>query len=224
MFLYVFYLLNWIRNFYPKGGEVKQGEYLWKWKYHDGHKIYLQKERIMKKLLLVTLFLILSVSLVEVAMATSKPPAKLCLHWSPQNFYSVLSIKSFGGNVTIFGEEKIKYYAIHGEATNQGSFSAPVSGTGHMDGDIFHFSLTGSAEWTDGRVWSYHIEGFWNVVNNTGTGSYQAVVRNTGTGTADIGEYNFAITLGLWDCLTIVVPYSEDINLESAGRTPFGGP
>jgi hypothetical protein len=188
-----------------------------------GTKLYQRKERIMKKLILVVLVFVFSVSSVGVAMAASRPPTKICLDWSPDILFTVLSIKSFGGNITISGE-KIKFYAIHGEASNQSDFSVPVSGTGHMDGDIFHFSLTGSGLWVDGRLWSLLCEGFWNVLNQTGTGSYQLVVRNSGTGTADIGGYNFSITLGLSDCSTTVIPYSEGINLESTGRTPFKGP
>jgi hypothetical protein len=133
-----------------------------------------------------------------------------------------LSIKSFGGKAPISGG-KIKFYAIHGELTNQEDFSAPVSGTGHMDGNILHFSLTGSSLWIDGRLWSYHFEGFWDVVNKTGTGSFQGVVRNAGTGNAEITDFNFGITLQPGDCSTTVIPYSADSNLESTDRLPSEG-
>jgi hypothetical protein len=179
----------------------------------------------MKKLLLAILVFIFSVSSVGVGMAAvSRPPTVICLKWSSSPFTAVLSIKSFGGNVAISGGKKIKFYAIHGEATNGADFSAPVSGSGHMDGDIFHFSLTGSSLWIDGRQWSYHFEGSWNVVNNTGTGSYQGIVKDTDTERVLISDYLAAVTLQPRNCSATIIPYSTDSALEGTDFLPSEGP
>ena len=174
----------------------------------------------MKKLLFVILVFILSFSSVGVAMAASKPPPKICLNWSTTLFTTVLSIKPFGGNITITSGEKIKFYAIHGELTNGSDFSAPVAGSGHMDGDVFHFSLTGSTLWIDGNIWTFQFEGFWDVVNDTGTGSDQGMVRNTGTGNIMVGEFDAPITLQPGTCSTTVILYSADSLIQDTNRVP----
>jgi hypothetical protein len=175
----------------------------------------------MKKIFLAVLVFALSLSLAGVAMAAApKPPANICLGWS--GLTGVLYIKASGNTTSSVG--KVKFYTIVGEITNSGSYSAPATGTGHMKGNVFHIGITGFNKYVDGRVWLYILEGFWDVVNKTGTGSLQGIVRDNATGNAVVEDDQPTLTLVLQDCSTSVIVYSEDSDLGGTGRLPSEGP
>ena len=156
----------------------------------------------MKKLISIMLVFVVSLSLAGVAMAAKPAPAAVsCWDWS-NGFKTVLSIKSWSGNIAISGGT-IKFYAIHGEVSDGSSYSAPVSGTGHMVGNIFHFSLTGTSM-KEGRVWTYELSGFWDVVNQNGQGAYLAGVKDQSASDMNaLSGTNLVLVPG--DCETIVI-------------------
>ena len=70
---------------------------------------------------------------------------------------------------------KVKFYRIHGESISAfDNVIAPVYGTGHMHGNTFHFSLTGSTFETAFMLQHVMLtfEGFFNVVDRTGVGTH----------------------------------------------------
>ncbi len=161
----------------------------------------------MKKHLLVTLIFVVSLSLAGVAMAGSaakQPPTVSCWDWGV--FRTVLSIKPFSGNIAI-SEGTTKFYAIHGELSNGSSFSAPVSGTGHMTGNIFHFSLTGTGQdGNTGRIWTYQILGFWSAVEQKGEGGYLAGVKDESASRMNALSADGLVFVPL-DCKATDIPY-----------------
>lgn len=176
----------------------------------------------MKKLISTMLVFVVSFSLAGVAMAgpAVKPAPVSCWDWSPRGFKTVLSIKPWSGNIAISGGT-IKFYAIHGEVSD-GSYSAPVSGTGHMEGNIFHFSLTGTSLWS-GRVWTYEFEGFWDAVNKTGTGAYLAGVKDASASDMNaLSSTNLVLVSG--DCKTTVIPQIAGGDIDETGLSPDDGP
>ena len=175
----------------------------------------------MEKLISIMLVFVVSLALAGVAMAAKPAPAAVsCWDWS-NGFKTVLSIKPWSGNIAISGGT-IKFYAIHGEVSNGSSLSAPVSGTGHMEGNIFHFSLTGTSL-VSGRVWTYEFEGFWDVVNKIGEGVYLAGVKDTSA--SDMNALSSTnLVLGSGDCKTTVIPQIAGGDIEETGLSPDDGP
>ncbi len=98
---------------------------------------------------------------------------------------SLMVIKPAGPTAPYAGG-KLKFYSVNGEFVNTfvDNISAPIVGTGHMDGDTFHFSVTGSTYSTAYTLTheAYHLEGFWNVTTRTGTGSGLTVGEDPSTG------------------------------------------
>jgi len=120
----------------------------------------------MKRSVMVILVLVLALSLAGPApAATPKIKSQQCLNiaggWSTLS----MAIKPFG--VVKKASGNVKFYAIHGEFTNfLAGTSTPVTGTGHMNGTKFHFSVTGSV-WdpsaTDTLVYTMMAE--WDLAN-----------------------------------------------------------
>jgi len=122
----------------------------------------------MKRAILVALITI--GCLVWVVSAQAQVPKQLCLHIGSGDLYIAMAIKAFGSPIS-FSSGKVKFYEIQGEGTEGTSWALPISGTGRLMGDSFHFSLTGSAV-SSGRLNSYHFEGTWNMISNSGTISW----------------------------------------------------
>ncbi len=173
----------------------------------------------MKKMPAIMLVFLVSLSLAGVAMAG--PGVKLApvSCWNMGGFKTILSIKPFSGNIAISGGT-IKFYAIHGEVSN-GSFTAPVTGTGHMEGDVFHFSLTGTS-WVSGRVWTYEFEGFWNAVIQGGEAAYLAGVKDTDESRMNALSGTMALVSG--DCKTTVIPEVAGGDIGETGFSQDDGP
>ena len=173
----------------------------------------------MKKLISIMLVFVVSLALAGVAMAAKPAPAAVsCWDWS-NGFKTVLSIKPWSGDIAISGG-KIKFYAIHGEVL-VGSYSAPVSGTGHMQDNIFHFSFSGTL--SSGRIWTYEFVGFWDVVDKIGEGSYLAGVKDQSASDMNaLSSTDEVFVSG--NCKTIVIPQIAGGDIEETGLSPDDGP
>lgn len=157
----------------------------------------------MKKTVGILLAVVVTMFFALNANAGPKPPKYICFNWSPAFVQSLVVIKP-AGNTAPYAGGRIKFYSINGEfvTTDINNVSAPLVGTGHMDGDTFHFSVTGSTystEFTLTQV-AFHLEGFWNVTTKTGTGSGLTVFHNPWTSApgTDFRQY----TLQEVDCST----------------------
>ncbi len=127
-----------------------------------------EKEKPMKKIVSTMLVFVVSLSLVGMAMAAGpKPPASICLD-TGASVIMILGVKPSAAIKMQDGAQK--FYSIQGALISlpiPQIFCAAV-GSGYMDGDIFHFTLTstwnnsGTANWMQG-------EGYWNVTAQTGT-------------------------------------------------------
>jgi len=173
----------------------------------------------MEKLISIMLVFVVSLALAGVAMAAKPAPAAVsCWDWS-NGFKTVLSIKPWSGDIAISGG-KIKFYAIHGEVLVD-SDSAPVSGTGHMQDNIFHFSFTGTFHL--GRVWTYEFVGFWDVVSKTGYGAYLAGVKDQSASDMNaLSSIDEEFVSG--NCKTTVIPQIAGGDIEETDLSPDDGP
>lgn len=118
----------------------------------------------MKKILSTILAIVVSLSLAGVAMAAApKPPASICLDTSSLVIFS-LATKATGNIKMEDGAQK--FYSIQG-AYLAPSVYFPVVGSGYMEGNIFHFTLTGTYNVSGTPNW-IQAEGFWNVTAHTG--------------------------------------------------------
>jgi hypothetical protein len=105
--------------------------------------------------------------------ATPRPPKSLIAQLSghPPDYCLILAIKKTASVKLGSGAQNI--YAINGEwLRGPASNSIPVTGTGHMAADQFHFSLTGSDlfPYTDGsQLLTFNAQGFWDVALQTGS-------------------------------------------------------
>ncbi len=119
----------------------------------------------MKKILLITLVLVVTFSLAGMAMARSpkapKVPANICFTAleKPIEEFSLL-IKPMGTIKLSDGPKKL--YSIQGLYYSIDNGPGTVSGSGYMDGAVFHFSLYGTYTW-QGLCGSYQADGYWNV-------------------------------------------------------------
>jgi hypothetical protein len=152
------------------------------------------------RLILSTLVLSLSFTTCALAASTKVPPASVCL--TDENGSSFpLTIKLAGKIKTAGG--RVKFYNINGEylAPIQ-SIRIPLVGTGHVLGNEFHFSITGTTRWVDGIFYTVLAEGFWNLANSTnpvGTLNLRWVTNQSATTSGN------SYTLSLTDCSTVVL-------------------
>lgn len=122
----------------------------------------------MKKL---TSFMVAAVFLganITAMAGTPKPPKELCLQLSPYTDVLVLGTKSQSKIALASGKQT--FYNVVGEWDAFGSYSVPMSGSGHMNGDTFHASITGAA-FANGLYGLWGAEIFWDVVSSTGSAS-----------------------------------------------------
>ncbi len=103
-----------------------------------------------------------SLALAEPGFAAAKPPKSLCFLGLSATYN--LATKKGG---TIQGSEgKVAFYTIQG-TIQSGSLLIPISGSGHMEGDVFHFSYDGTYHSGIEQAFT-HEEGRWDVVNDAG--------------------------------------------------------
>jgi hypothetical protein len=157
----------------------------------------------MRRMILIGMVLGLFLSLAggTLAASSASAPKALCLLMVQWGDSLVLSNKMSGSVKTADGP--VKFYAIHGEQYYAGqNYSLPVSGTGHVKNGVFHFSLTGSGIGPTSYLWTYFIEGKWNLTTTPSTGTY-TWHRISSDGTATIREGD----LSQEDCATCSLPY-----------------
>ncbi len=151
----------------------------------------------MKRVMILAIVLAMVLCLAGTALAAEpKPPTQLCLkmHQWGDNF--VLLNKSMGTVKT--SEGPVKFYAIHGEQYWPG-YSLAVSGTGHVKGGVYHFSVSGSYL-SGGTEYTYLTEMKWNLTTLTGTYSTR-LMRSDGTSSLYTG------TLDQLVCTDCTIPY-----------------
>jgi len=152
----------------------------------------------MKKLLLITLVFVVSLSLAGVALAARggpRPPASICLNAVGYGVIFALLNKPAGNIVMSDGTEK--FYSIQGAFMEFGC-NFPVLGSGYVEGNVFHFTLDGTYAHY-GPIYFLQAEGFWDVVAHTGN-AY--VHYSFGT------DYNF--TLQQVPCTGENIVYSQE--------------
>ncbi len=132
----------------------------------------------MKQKLFVPIGLALFLFLAgDVLAVTPKPPANICLEMltNPLVFsgYLPLVVKPVASMTMANGPTN--YYALNGWIMFGGnSMAVLLSGTGHMDKNtngLFHFSVKGSGAENGPTLIMIHVEGYWNVITKTGSGS-----------------------------------------------------
>jgi hypothetical protein len=122
----------------------------------------------MKRIFLILLVLSLSFFLAGAALGASvtNPPKTLCLKmgWSAKNISMVIKNQ---GSIK-FGAAPAKFYSITGEIITD-SYSFPITGTGHMYGNVFHFGLNGSYFYgLANDFYSFNLEGKWDLSQQSG--------------------------------------------------------
>jgi len=126
-----------------------------------------------------TLALLIAASLLAVPGAAAaggpKPPRELCLDWGS----SVMLLSIRAGARLISAEGPLWFYDVEGVVVVEDAYlePIPVSGSGHLDGNRFHFAVIGGAAGglTYIEFTSQHWEGAWDVVARSGVGSTQSV-------------------------------------------------
>ncbi len=153
----------------------------------------------MKKVFLAVLVFALYLSFTTFALAasTTVPPKAICM---TDGSYTYVFFIKLAGPVKLSGVST-KFYNVNGEFY-LGTFSSPLTGTGHVKGTEFHFSTVGNSEWA-GDFWTILVESFWDLADTTnpvGTVTMRQI-NETGTNTVD------SLSLSLTDCSTVVLPY-----------------
>ena len=122
----------------------------------------------MKRAFITTIVLVFLLCLSTGVMAASKPPKTLCLQFGSLTEHIILAMKSVGNKVTLAGNSKVTFYLVQGETT----FGVPLTGTGHMYNNTFHFSVSGSGVVSTDHHNTYFFEGMWDVSLFTGNISW----------------------------------------------------
>ncbi len=120
----------------------------------------------MKRILLTILVFVVSLSLTGVAIAASpKPPATICFNTTESTSQFSLLIKPMG-NIKMSGGPE-KFYSIQGLYFDATNGPAALSGSGYMDGSVFHFSLNATYTF-EGTAGFFQADGYWDVDAKTG--------------------------------------------------------
>ncbi|MEJ5377547.1 MAG: hypothetical protein WHX93_13305 [bacterium] len=134
----------------------------------------------MKRGWVLAVILVTVILLQGSAMAGPKPPKVLCIQWS-SGLHMVLVTKATGA-IAPLASGNTKFYSVNGEWSNPSAslVSLPCTGTGHMNGDIFHFAV--NCVYDNGNDTSaiYFFEARWNVTTHTGTGGLYWAVSSAG--------------------------------------------
>jgi len=155
----------------------------------------------MKRILVFCAVLALAFFMETVAFcAEPKPPKAICFSWGDLEDATTLVVKTTG-RVTL-STGKTTYYQIGGQHVipRATPIRVPVSGTGHMEGNLFSFSFTGAASFDGGygfQTYSLSAEGFWDLVALTGSINYHWSLPTDGTQ-----------TIQKMDC-TLFTPFGE---------------
>jgi hypothetical protein len=124
----------------------------------------------MKKIILIVLVFIVSLSLAGVAMALPpKPPASICLDTTGGgNTMGVLALVVKPSSTIKFSDGTQKFYSIQGALVDSPAVYSPLVGSGYMEGNIFHFVFNSTYN-LSGTPYFIQGEGFLDVMAHTGT-------------------------------------------------------
>jgi hypothetical protein len=115
--------------------------------------------------------------------AAPKPPKTACWQLGILPDWLTIVTKPAGATVKM-SDGPMKFYNVGGEFTEPTtSYSVPVAGTGHMKGNVFHFSVSGAGlhQGTVTSVLALGLEGEWDVSTGAGTMNYWFSNGATGT-------------------------------------------
>jgi len=167
----------------------------------------------MKRLVMILLVLVLSLSLAGVApAATPKIKSQECLDVATG--FATVSMGIKAGVTIKKASGKVKFYAINGEFTNHlGGFSAPLVGTGHMTGTVFHFSATCTGLWPGTAfVITYSMEAEWDLANTAAQTIHFRILRDAGFGGDESFDQPFLVANCNTDNLAYLEPPSGDVD------------
>jgi hypothetical protein len=167
----------------------------------------------MKRIIVMAAVAIAALTLAGSASAVPKPPRTACLQFGPANA-SILVIKPFGKAITSAGPTKI--YALYGEYLDVAGGSRPLSGSGHMVGNIFHFGFTAASVFGFPGLPAFTWEGRYDVT--TGIGAAEASYYGGGLA----GSQSPTLGIVTVDCSTAPLPYGREGQGSSPLFTPWG--
>jgi hypothetical protein len=115
------------------------------------------------------------------APAATAPPKNLCLQFTNLTIFKIsLVVKLVGTINTSAGP--VKFYALNGGfyiTSINSSFSIPVSGTGHVNGTKFQFSLVGTMPTgTEAQTFNGGSKDY-DLVTQSGTLLFQYLINGT---------------------------------------------
>lgn len=154
----------------------------------------------MKRFSLILLAIALPLSLAVTALAakTTAPPKSACL--TDGNYLYPLTIKAAG--TVNMADGRVKFYNINGEYFLPSIASFPVTGSGHVKGTMFHFSLTGNS-YVSGSYYTVMLEGSWDLAQPSNPVGTVHVRQISNYGSFDPSTYSLSLT----DCSTQTLPY-----------------
>ncbi len=120
----------------------------------------------MKKILLSFLIFVLFLSLAGETMAlrAKGPPLNLCLHDVNHDLHIPLLNKPMG-NISLLDGPK-KFYSVIGAWIEPGGNNFPLTGSGYVEGNVFHFTL--ASTYSAPGTYSFGAEVFWDLEAHTG--------------------------------------------------------
>jgi hypothetical protein len=153
---------------------------------------------VMRRAIIFTMILVLALAGAALA-AGPKVPKTVCLQIAgPGGFILSMAIKTAG--TVKKGSGPVKFYSINGEFNNVGVVSTPVVGTGHMNGNIFHFSASGTGFLSGSGNLVYCMEAEWDLTNTAPQTMHFRILR-------DGGDSSFDHTFIVGVCDADIIPY-----------------
>ena len=116
--------------------------------------------------------------LLAIPATAAKLPRSLCVEIPKFGLAMVLTLQRTGSVTTAAG--KRTFHLIAGEVSFAPlSQSMPLAGSGHLAGDVLHFSLSGSdLRQSDDEFSANHYQGTWDLAQRTGTLSAFVLYEN----------------------------------------------
>ena len=163
----------------------------------------------MKKILIGLTALSLVLFLAAGAAAKKPaPPKNLCLQFTTLDYVKFSLVVKMAGTINT-ASGPVKFYTISGEHFWSAVSSVPITGTGHMNGTKFHFTLTGSYN-NFGVISTFDASSVdYDVVTHTGTVFVRFINDNS-------VDPSFLYDIGATDCKASAIP----LNAQS-GQAPY---
>lgn len=160
----------------------------------------------MKRVIIPAAFLVMGI-IAGTCLAAPKAPAKICLQPDDRYIEMAIVTKSAGGAMSL-ENGTFKFSHVVGEMVFPTiGWSMPIKGSGHMNGDVFHFFVTGGDYLETLTLWTtVEFEGKWNVSTRTGWWRLFLLHRNS---TGEQVGYDVWTGTNLHDisCSAVSIPY-----------------